>query len=274
VLVVDDLAVNRTVLTRLLGDVGFLVREASSGEEAVAAWESWRPHFIWMDKRMPGIDGLEATRRIRAAEAKWGIPRVPIVALSASALEHERAEILAAGCDDFVAKPYRASTVFSKLAQYVGARYVVDDEPDAPPPTPAAAAPGAGAWRVLLVDDDMVCRTVAEELLLQRGLAVTPVSSGPEALEALDAGRFDLVLMDLYMPGMDGPATARRIREQPRFKELPVIAMTSDAFDGERARFAATGMDDYIGKPVEPGALATVLTRWLRRAAPQVRPSS
>ena len=131
ILVADDTAVNRTVLARLLGQAGFEVREATNGEEAIAAWRSWRPHLIWMDWRMSGVDGLEATRRIRAEERTGGAPRTPIIALSASALEHERGEILAAGCDDFVAKPFREATIFAMLRDHLGVEYVYDDGQEA-----------------------------------------------------------------------------------------------------------------------------------------------
>jgi CheY-like chemotaxis protein len=197
--------VNRTVLTRLLSQVGFEVREAADGAEAVAQWRSWRPHLIWMDWRMSGVDGLEATRRIRAEEKGR---RTPILALSASALDHERGQILAAGCDDFMAKT---------------------------------------------------------EALRVSGVGVTTAASGSEALELLATSEFDLVLMDLQMPDMRGIEAARRIKANPTTARLPVIAMSADTFDGESARLAETGMDDYVGKPVQPEVLARVVGRWLGR---------
>src|SRR5205814_1779921 len=128
VLVADDIAINRDVLARLLEQIGCEVREASNGEDTLAMWRRWSPHLIWMDKRMHGLDGLDVTRQIRAEETASGAKRTPIIALSASVLEHERAEILAAGCDDFVAKPFRESTIFSKLGEYLGVRYTYDDD--------------------------------------------------------------------------------------------------------------------------------------------------
>jgi len=240
VLVVDDTALNRTVLARLLEAVGFEVRTASGGEEAVALWESWSPHFIWMDKRMPGVDGLEATRRIRAREQREGRPRVPIIALSASALEHERSDILAAGCDDFVAKPFRESMIFTKMREHLGIEYAYE----------------SGTRSVLVVDDDWICRQVAQELLRGHGVSVTTASSGREALDLATKTRFDLVFMDVQMPDMDGIETTRRIKSSPGLARLPIIAMTADDNPAE-------GMDDHILKPVEPEALEGVLGRWL-----------
>ena len=240
VLVVDDTTLNRTVLTRLLASVGFDVRAAAGGEEAVALWESWEPHFIWMDKRMPGVDGLEATRRIRARERSEGRARVPIIALSASALEHERSDILAAGCDDFVAKPFRESMIFTKMREHLGIEYAYE----------------SGTRNVLVVDDDWICRQVAQELLRGHGVSVTTASSGREALDLAARSRFDLVFMDVQMPEMDGIETTRRIKSSPGLARLPIIAMTAD--DNP-----APGMDDHILKPVEPEALAGMLSRWL-----------
>jgi two-component system sensor histidine kinase/response regulator len=114
---------NRALLRGLLTSVGFDVREAAGGEEAFQVWREWQPHLVWMDKRMPDVDGLEATRRIRAAEQADGGAVTKILALSASALEHEREEILAAGCDDFLPKPFGEDALFEAMRRHLGLRY-------------------------------------------------------------------------------------------------------------------------------------------------------
>ncbi len=134
ILVVDDLAENRMLLERLLGSVGFTVRAASSGEEAVALWRSFEPHVVFMDRRLPGVDGLEATRRIRAEEAASGRPRTAIVALSASALEHEKQQLPDAGCDAFISKPFREEAIFAVLAEELGVVYEIEGSEEAPSP--------------------------------------------------------------------------------------------------------------------------------------------
>jgi signal transduction histidine kinase/ligand-binding sensor domain-containing protein/CheY-like chemotaxis protein len=137
VLVVDDVPQNRLLLSRLFGAVGFEVREATSGEEAVDEWRRFAPHLVFMDKRMPGMGGLEATRRIREAEGETSRARAVIIAVSASAMEHERGEILASGCDDFVAKPFREATLFGKVAEFLGVEYVYEsDQHDVSKPQP------------------------------------------------------------------------------------------------------------------------------------------
>jgi signal transduction histidine kinase/ligand-binding sensor domain-containing protein/CheY-like chemotaxis protein len=142
VLVVDDVADNRLLLSRLLSAVGFVVSEAAGGHEALRRWDAERPDLIFMDMRMPGLDGMEATRRIRAREAAQPErPRCRIVALSASVLEHERQDVFAAGCDDFLPKPFREGALFDKAGQVLGLTY----EYEGPPATPAAAATGRAA---------------------------------------------------------------------------------------------------------------------------------
>ncbi len=123
-LVVDDKWESRKLLVTWLQDVGFAVREASNGEEAIAMWEEWSPQLIWMDVRMPVLDGYEATRRIKATLKGQA---TVIIALTASAFDHERTIVLSAGCDDFVRKPVREAVIFAKLAEYLGVHFVYAD---------------------------------------------------------------------------------------------------------------------------------------------------
>ncbi|WP_333437868.1 PAS domain S-box protein [Microcoleus sp. D2_18a_D3] len=121
ILVVEDIEENRRLLVKLLTSVGFEVREATQGVEALSLWESWSPHLIWMDLRMPIMDGYTATKRIR--EHPHGKETV-IIALTASAFEEDREKVLMAGCDDFMSKPFQECLVFDKLAQYLGVEYI------------------------------------------------------------------------------------------------------------------------------------------------------
>ncbi len=125
VLVVDNADDNRLLLVRLLRSVGFLVEEAQDGVEAIAAWERFRPELVWMDMRMPRMNGYEATTRIRAAEAvaAEGAARTVIIALTASAFEQDRPKILAAGCDAIVAKPFREESIFEAFTRHLGVRF-------------------------------------------------------------------------------------------------------------------------------------------------------
>lgn len=142
ILVVEDVWENRHLLLQLLSSVGFSVKGASNGEEAVTLWQTWEPHLIWMDMRMPIMDGYEATRRIRAsAKGK----DTTIIALTASAFASEQTTILGAGCNDFVQKPFPESLIFEKIAQYIGARYIYTT-PNVTP-TPPTISPDT--WNTL-----------------------------------------------------------------------------------------------------------------------------
>jgi two-component system, sensor histidine kinase and response regulator len=121
ILVVDDKWESRLLLVNMLVPVGFQVREAKSGEEAIAIWESWDPHLIWMDMRMPILDGYEATRRIKSTLKGQA---TVIIALTASVFEKQRSSVEAAGCDDFVSKPFREAVIFQKIAEHLGVEYI------------------------------------------------------------------------------------------------------------------------------------------------------
>ena len=139
ILIVEDKAENRQVLRELLISVGFEVQEAVNGLEAVDCWERWKPHLIWMDIRMPVMDGYEATKRIKAASAAQGStehnlhnhPYPIIIAITGSVFEEERKEAIDIGCNDFVRKPFHVETIFEKMADFLGVRYCYAKEDNA-----------------------------------------------------------------------------------------------------------------------------------------------
>jgi signal transduction histidine kinase/ligand-binding sensor domain-containing protein/CheY-like chemotaxis protein len=123
ILIVDDKWENRQLLIQLLNPFGFELREASNGQEAIDIFDKWQPDLIWMDIRMPVMDGLQATQQIKA---KPQGQQVAIIALTASILEEERENILAVGCDDFLHKPFKEGTIFDLMHQHIGVRYVYE----------------------------------------------------------------------------------------------------------------------------------------------------
>ncbi|MCC3488989.1 MAG: response regulator, partial [Microcoleus sp. PH2017_16_JOR_D_A] len=131
ILAVDDNQENRLLLVKMLQPIGFEVREAENGLQAVELWESWHPDLIWLDTRMPVMDGFEAVRQIRAKEKPSG-RRTVIIALTASTFEERKGEIIAAGCDDFVRKPFQEQILFDKMASYLGVRYIYQELPALP----------------------------------------------------------------------------------------------------------------------------------------------
>jgi signal transduction histidine kinase/FixJ family two-component response regulator len=172
-LVVDDKLENRRLMVEWLRMTGFQVREAGNGAEALQVWEEWAPQMIWMDMRMPILDGYEATRRIKAS--LQGQATV-VVALTASAFEHEETMVLSAGCDDFVRKPVRESLVFDKIVQHLGVRFVYEERQPATAaqdgaarltPTHLAALPAewvANLRQAILVADMEQVKTLIDEI--------------------------------------------------------------------------------------------------------------
>jgi PAS domain S-box-containing protein len=137
ILAVDDRKESRKLVVRPLQPLGFEVREAANGEEAISIWREWEPHLIWMDMRMPVLDGSEATRRIKATEK--GQDTI-VIALTASSFEEEREQILAAGCNDFLRKPFREEALFDLMRKHLKVDFVYEDEPDPNMATPVNAS--------------------------------------------------------------------------------------------------------------------------------------
>ncbi|MEG3902384.1 ATP-binding protein [Microcoleus sp. B4-C5] len=124
ILIVDDKPLNRQLLIKILSPLGFELKEANNGQEAIEIWDSWEPHLIWMDMRMPVMDGYEATQYIKGTIKGQA---TAIIALTASVLEEERAVILSAGCDAFMRKPFREPDIFDAMHKHIGVRYIYED---------------------------------------------------------------------------------------------------------------------------------------------------
>jgi PAS domain S-box-containing protein len=140
ILVVDDMWDNRQLLLKLLTPLGFEIMEAANGQEAIEIWRTWRPHLIWMDIRMPVLDGLEATRQIKTRPDGQN---TAIIAVTASAFEEERAEVLAVGCDDFLRKPFREADIIELIHKHIGAQFLYQAMPSPEPPLTDSRSKGA-----------------------------------------------------------------------------------------------------------------------------------
>lgn len=127
ILIVDDKPLNRQLLVQLLNPLGFELKEATNGQEAVDIWHEWDPHLIWMDMRMPVMDGYAATQKIKSTTKGQA---TAIIALTASVLEEERAVVVSAGCDDFMRKPFREQEIFAVMNKHIGVRYIYEESID------------------------------------------------------------------------------------------------------------------------------------------------
>jgi CheY-like chemotaxis protein/HPt (histidine-containing phosphotransfer) domain-containing protein len=267
-LVVDDSAAARRIVREALVPCGAEVVEAASPSEGLAALradagEPRRFDAVILDHMMPEQDGFAFVRVLRD---RVGADAPPVLMVTSAVPVRGSERARAAGIAGYLAKPVSRRELYAALEALLEA--VLDP----------GAAPGAErrlvtresigravtAARILLAEDNAVNRQVAEGLLRKRGHEVVTVRDGVEAVRTALDGTFDLVLMDIQMPVMDGLEAARRIRAREP-EGPPIIALTAHAFAEERERCRAAGMDDFLAKPFEPGELYDVVERWVGR---------
>ena len=264
VLAVDDNPLALQTVAEMLRSMTFRVDEAVSGEEALAAVEkadgAGDPYaIVFLDWRMPGMDGIEAARRIAAMPLRAHPRSVLVTAHGREEVFHE-AE--GAGLEGVLVKPVSPSLLFDTAIRALGS------EVQGPSIAAATTAPSADLARlagasVLLVEDNELNQQVALELLGAAGIRVEVAENGEVGVRRVTDGAYDLVLMDLQMPVMDGLEATRRIRALPGRETLPILAMTANAMEGDRERSLAAGMNDHVTKPIDPDRLFEALLRWL-----------
>jgi PAS domain S-box-containing protein len=266
VLLVDDNASARQVYGEMLGHLGMSATAVASAEEALTLLVPGRFDAVLMDWRMPALDGVEATRRIRADARHSGLPVILMTA-------HGREDLVDSASVGGVAarvyclgKPIKPALLLETLTQAL-------DRPAAaeavrPRIAESAAAQKLRGLRVLLAEDNALNRKLALEILREAGVQADSVENGRDAVAAARRERYDAVLMDLRMPLMDGLAAARAIRGDPACADLPIIAMTANAMEHDRQASLAAGMNDFLAKPIEMPRLLETLLRWTRGARP------
>ena len=270
-LIVDDLPEAREALRNMLEHIGLRVDTAASGEEGMvraAAAEAGGDAFdiAVIDWKMPGMDGVETCRRLMAAPSRKPLRCVIVTANDSDKL---RAAARAVGVDVVVVKPVSQSSLNDALTSSLSDKAVAQAvEPKSGEAFVGLRTTRFGA-RLLLAEDNLVNQEVAVELLRSANLHVDVVSNGREAVDRARTTRYDLILMDVQMPELDGMAATRMLRETQAGREVPVIAMTANAFGDDRSACLAAGMVDHIAKPVDPDVLYATLLRWL--PAPNAR---
>jgi CheY-like chemotaxis protein len=257
VLIVDDNATNRRILVAQTARWGMVPRETGSPAEALR-WLKGRDKFdiVLSDLLMPEMDGVEFAARLR--ETNGAAARPPVVILSSVGLR-DREEANVAG---WLAKPVKPSALHDTIATVLLGGVAAQP---APAPAPAAASDKPlgerHPLRILLAEDNAVNQKLALRLLGQLGYEAQVAGDGKQAIEAVTASDFDLVLMDVQMPELDGLEATRRIRAQWPDRALRIVAMTANAMAGDREACLAAGMDDYISKPIRPAELSAALER-------------
>ncbi|MDQ2101077.1 response regulator [Azospirillum isscasi] len=266
-LVVDDNENARVVLTDMLAAMSFTPEAVASGPAAIeaariAAREGRPFRVVLLDWQMPGMDGLETSAGIAALELAQTPHHIMVTS-------YGREEVLrgaeGTAIEEVLFKPVNPSALFDGIMRVLGA----DDE--LPDTTPVQSAPTAdlshlrGA-RILLAEDNDLNQQVACELLGDAGLVVEVAENGAIAVEMVQAAHYDLVLMDMQMPVMDGIAATLEIRRLG-LAGLPIVAMTANAMQTDRDRCLEAGMNDYLAKPIDPDALWATLLAWVKPRA-------
>ncbi len=257
VLIVDDNETNRRILTYHTHSWGMLPRSAASGPEALE-WIRRGDRFdvAILDMQMPGMDGLTLATEIRKHRDAEALPLVMLTSLGHRGGDTQRVEFAA-----YLTKPVKPSQLYNVLVGIFERRPIRIREPAKRPDIDSQMGQ-RHPLRILLAEDNVVNQKVALRILEHIGYRADMAANGLEVLEALERQSYDVVLMDVQMPEMDGLEATRHIRERGPVERQPrIIALTAHALSGDRERYLAAGMDDYISKPVRVEELVEILER-------------
>jgi signal transduction histidine kinase/CheY-like chemotaxis protein len=271
VLVVDDNFTNRRILTEVLWRWGMKPMSAASGLEAMSlvrrAFEAKDPFgLIITDVNMPGMDGFELAAKLK--QSPYGADPI-ILMLTSGERPGDMARSRQAGASNYLLKPVRREELRGAIARALGKQSVSDESVDgksAHPPSIPKPLPVAFS-RILLAEDNLVNQHLVQRVLEKVGHKVVVAGNGVEALETLKRYAFDLVLMDVQMPVMDGIEATRAIRESEAFTgaHIPIIALTAHAMKGDQDRCIAAGMDGYLSKPINAADLVNMVEAYAKK---------
>ena len=268
VLAVDDNENSLQIMKKHLESFSFEVTVASNGRDALStvrkAQKDGRPiNLAIIDWKMPQMDGLELAGELQAMSELSIKPKVLLIAgygqHGIQTLMDQKA------VDGVLEKPFKQNKLYDSIANIFGQNKSVTGKFRiiGAQFNPVLVSQVRGA-RLLLVEDNEINQQVAQELLESFGITVTVAENGEEAIARLQEEQFDGVLMDMQMPVMDGITATREIRKNPLFAKLPIIALTANVYVSEQNAFLAAGMNDHIGKPLDPDRLVATLAKWIR----------
>ncbi len=264
VLIVDDNEHAREVITDMLVSMTFRVTSVSSGvvalEEVANAKRRNEPFdLIFLDWQMPVMDGIETARRIKEMALN---PAPNLVIITAYGREEVIREAEAEGIENVLIKPVGTSILFDTSMHLLRKFRKETNLEILQPSTTSKSNSGIGGARILLVEDNEENQLVAMEILNEAGCVVTVASDGKEAIAKVQQAAYDILLMDVQMPVMDGLAATRAIRKLSPYANLPIIAMTANAMKEDRTHCLEAGMNDYITKPIEPEVLFAMIGKY------------
>jgi two-component system sensor histidine kinase/response regulator len=268
VLVTDDNRTNRTILVKMLESFECLAQAVESGSQSIRALrtaaEAGKPlDLVLLDMQMPEMDG---EKTLRAIKDDPKIRDTLVIMLTSAGGRGDCSRLEAAGCVGYLVKPVRQSQLFDVIITVLSRRKGGTEERPVPIVTRHTIEERKRRLtRILLAEDNPTNRKLALTLLKKAGYSVDAVEDGRKALAAMKRASYNLILMDVQMPEMDGFEATRAIREREGdTKHTPIVAMTAHAMSGDRERCLAAGMDDYVSKPIKPQALLQTIERWTK----------
>ncbi|MBF0444171.1 MAG: response regulator [Magnetococcales bacterium] len=275
VLAVDDNENAIKVITGYMTSFNFQVSQATNGKEAVnavlKAEEVGEPfELVIMDYMMPEMDGITAATKIRR---DLGLTNPPLVIIATAYGEESiiKRAVKDADINGFLVKPINPNALFEAVMEAFGKSHKSDADNSIKHHDSHNREELSGA-KILLVEDNEINQQVARELLEQANITVLIAENGKEGIEIVEKESLDGVLMDLQMPVMDGITATGIIRKDPKFANLPILAMTANAMSGDRELCIKAGMQDHISKPIDPINLYSTLSRWIKPANPKPLP--
>jgi len=264
-LVVDDSRTARQILVEMLKVFISDVQSAASGEEAlklIAGQPETSPfQLILMDWKLTGMDGIETSMEILKQDHGKSPPKIILVTAYDPGEVQQKAR--QAGILSILSKPVTHNSMFDTILGTLGDTKMPAEVLKGTTGPEMAVAEAIGGAHVLLVEDNEINQQVACEILESAGLLVDVANDGREGVEAVGKKAYDTVLMDIQMPVMSGIEASIAIRKDPRFKKLPIIAMTAHAMTGDREKSLDAGMIDHVTKPIDPAELFSALMRWI-----------
>jgi len=270
VLIADDNDVAREILVQLTRTFGMLpsaVADGGSALQAVQQADARNQPFqlLLLDWKMPGMDGVDCLAVLTNTTLRHPPPAVLMLTAFSRDEVSRRLGVARVAAAETLTKPVSPSTLLDAClgALHLPGQHALRAERREEALAEHCASLAGG--HVLLVEDNAINQEVARDMLERAGIILRTAENGLEALDRLEHEHFDLVLMDCQMPVMDGYAATRALRQQPRWRDLPVIAMTANAMVGDRERVLAAGMNDHIAKPIRADELFATLVRWMPR---------
>jgi len=267
VLVVDDNATSRQIFQDILESLSFEVFLVASGKDALEEIERADKNkpfeLVIMDWKMPEIDGIECSKQVKSHKSLNKIPAIILVTAYGREEIMRQADVI--GLEGFLLKPVSPSVLFDAIMQALGKEDLAISPIGKEKKNASKDLKAIQGAQVLLVEDNEINQQVAMEILQGAGLKVTVANNGQEGVDAAGKNKYDVILMDIQMPVMDGYTASREIRNlKSEIRNVPIIAMTAHAMAGDEDKSLKAGMNGHVTKPIDPDQLFSTLKKWIK----------